>query len=89
MPTKWRQRSGKLLNGQRDKVTLDKATGQMTIEHIVDDLETMAAGVDLYKKTTALEEKPAAPSDFAGSEPRSSGEPPGKIRTPGFRNGDF
>jgi hypothetical protein len=51
---------GKLLDGQRDEVTVDKATGQVTIEHIVDDPETMAAGVDLYRKTTSLEEKPAA-----------------------------
>jgi hypothetical protein len=50
----------KLLRGQKDKVTVDKATGQVTIEQIVDDPEAILAGIIEYKKFTSLEQKPAA-----------------------------
>jgi hypothetical protein len=53
---------GKLLDGQREKVRVDKVTGKVTVEHVVDDPETMALALIEYKKTTSLEEKPAAAS---------------------------
>lgn len=50
-----------LLEGKRAIVEVDKITGKVTL-HEITDPEILALGIEQFRKTTSMEEKPAAPT---------------------------
>lgn len=49
---------GRLLSGERTLIEKDRKTGEVRFHKFI-DLELIARGIEQYRKTTSLEEKPA------------------------------
>jgi hypothetical protein len=68
----------KLLDGKKIMVSRDKETGAFHMKEI-DDPDVMATGLELYRKTVSLEEKPAQAPTIVNVQQNqnNSQQPPG------------